>query len=85
VDVKVLDFDLAAPVAECAGKDFGEAACTVPASCSLAYCELLFPMSIELGSSAVPVLGSVVIHLAGGQHVASFLEASASSWSPRTP
>jgi hypothetical protein len=34
VDVEVLDFDLAASVAECAGKDFGEPACTVPASCT---------------------------------------------------
>ncbi|MDQ0688794.1 hypothetical protein QFZ56_007757 [Streptomyces achromogenes] len=30
VDVEVLDFNLAAPVAQCAGKDFGEAACTFP-------------------------------------------------------
>jgi hypothetical protein len=30
VDVEVLDFDLATSVAECAGKDFGEAACTFP-------------------------------------------------------
>lgn len=40
----MLDFDLAASFpefAEFAGKDFGEAACTVPASCSLAYSELL--------------------------------------------
>ncbi|WP_405512315.1 hypothetical protein [Streptomyces canus] len=41
MDVKVLDFDLAAALAECAGKGFGEAAGTVPASCSLAHCELL--------------------------------------------
>ncbi|WP_181652247.1 hypothetical protein [Streptomyces sp. WAC00263] len=83
--MKVLDFDLAAARPKFSGKDFGESACTVASAGSLAYCELLFPMSIELGSSAVPVLGSVVIHLVGGQHVASFLEASASSWSPRTP
>ncbi|MFJ1610879.1 hypothetical protein ACIOHS_47450 [Streptomyces sp. NPDC088253] len=31
-------------------------------------------MSIEHGSTAVPVLGSVVIHLAGGQRTASFLD-----------
>lgn len=30
VDMGVLDFDLTAAVAECAGKDFGEAACTFP-------------------------------------------------------
>lgn len=50
VDVEVLDFDLAAPVAECAGKDFGEAACAVPASCSLAHCELLLPKGMSGGN-----------------------------------
>ncbi|MFD9283615.1 hypothetical protein ACFWD7_41315 [Streptomyces mirabilis] len=52
--VKVLDFDFAAAVAKCSGKEFGEAACTVLAACSLAYCELLLPRSIDLGSAAVP-------------------------------
>ncbi|MET7686314.1 hypothetical protein [Streptomyces sp. NPDC005423] len=39
--VKVLDFDFAAAVAKCSGKEFGETTCTVLAACSLAYCELL--------------------------------------------
>jgi hypothetical protein len=30
VDVEVLDLDVAAALAQCAGKDFGEAACTFP-------------------------------------------------------
>jgi hypothetical protein len=30
VAVKVLDFDLAAAVAQCVGQEFGEAACTFP-------------------------------------------------------
>ncbi|MFD7973235.1 hypothetical protein [Streptomyces clavifer] len=39
--VEVLDFDLAAPFPEFAGKDFREAARTVPTSRSLANSELL--------------------------------------------
>lgn len=52
--VKVLDFDLAAAVAQCVGQEFGEAACTVLAACSLANAELLLPASIDHGSAAVP-------------------------------
>ncbi|MCX4596974.1 hypothetical protein OG819_47305 [Streptomyces sp. NBC_01549] len=52
--MEVLDFDLAAAVAECSGKEFGETACTVPALRSLAYPELLLPALIDHGSAAVP-------------------------------
>ncbi|MGW0563226.1 hypothetical protein ACWDZ4_22095 [Streptomyces sp. NPDC003016] len=47
MDVKVLDF--AAASAKFSGKEFRKTACTVPASCSLAYSELLRPTPPEVG------------------------------------
>jgi hypothetical protein len=53
MDVQVLDFDLAAAVAEFAGQELRESARAMPASRSLAYCELLLPLSVIASESEV--------------------------------
>jgi hypothetical protein len=53
MDVEVFDVGLAAAGAQCVDREFGEAACTVLTACSLAYCELLLPLSVIASESEV--------------------------------